>query len=468
MECALSPLDTRGSAPPTSRTLLDVGHGTLGDPLRRFGQPLEGAVRVHDIAMERRFPDSGARGLREGTSAHTGRHCDPASCDRPLVRRVRGGGAMTLRVTRHCACSVTSCVRRGCVPRSTALAIGRDDDDDASLYHVRPRALAPCAGTALGGVCPGDGDCFASNGTPGCNDASCCLAVCAIDSFCCDTSWDGICAGEAADICLPPCPGVCFGDLNNTGGVDGADLGLLLGNWSGAGCGDLNVDGTVNGADLGLLLGAWGPCPGECGPPRPATAARRTAPRSATMPPAATPSAPSTPSAAAPPGTASAPARPRTSARSAWRAATRTPATAARATARRSATTPPAATPSAPSTPSAAAPPGTASAPARPRTSVRSAPLAATTLLATAARRTAPPSATTPPAATPSAPSTRSAAAPPGTPPVPTRRQDICEGAPPAATRTPATAAPATARRSATTPPAATPSARSTPSAASN
>jgi choice-of-anchor B domain-containing protein len=47
-------------------------------------------------------------------------------------------------------------------------------------------------------------------------------------------------------------------DLNGDGFVDGADLGLLLGEWGGPGAGDLNGDGTVDGADLGVLLGAWG------------------------------------------------------------------------------------------------------------------------------------------------------------------------------------------------------------------
>jgi hypothetical protein len=49
-------------------------------------------------------------------------------------------------------------------------------------------------------------------------------------------------------------------DLNLDGHVNGADLGLLLGEWS-AGQGsfaDLNGDGIVNGADLGILLGQWG------------------------------------------------------------------------------------------------------------------------------------------------------------------------------------------------------------------
>ncbi|MFO0875291.1 MAG: hypothetical protein U0575_15160 [Phycisphaerales bacterium] len=57
-------------------------------------------------------------------------------------------------------------------------------------------------------------------------------------------------------------PLTCAADLNHDGLVNGADLGLLLGNWGGTGLGDLTGDGSVNGADLGILLGAWGDCPG--------------------------------------------------------------------------------------------------------------------------------------------------------------------------------------------------------------
>ncbi|MCA9284883.1 MAG: hypothetical protein KDA22_06705 [Phycisphaerales bacterium] len=56
----------------------------------------------------------------------------------------------------------------------------------------------------------------------------------------------------------PSCP-----DFDNSGTVDGADLGLLLGAWGPAvpgECYDIDMSGTVDGADLGLLLGAWGPC----------------------------------------------------------------------------------------------------------------------------------------------------------------------------------------------------------------
>ncbi len=47
-------------------------------------------------------------------------------------------------------------------------------------------------------------------------------------------------------------------DINNSGAVDGADLGALLGNWGGSGMGDIDGSGVVDGADLGALLGDWG------------------------------------------------------------------------------------------------------------------------------------------------------------------------------------------------------------------
>ena len=52
----------------------------------------------------------------------------------------------------------------------------------------------------------------------------------------------------------------CSEDLDCSGGVSGADLGVLLGNWGSPGAGDLNGSGSVDGADLGLLLSAWGGC----------------------------------------------------------------------------------------------------------------------------------------------------------------------------------------------------------------
>lgn len=63
------------------------------------------------------------------------------------------------------------------------------------------------------------------------------------------------------------CGGVCVGDVNGDGRVNGADLALVIASWGicPAPCPtDLNGDGIVNGTDLAMILGAWGPCSGGC------------------------------------------------------------------------------------------------------------------------------------------------------------------------------------------------------------
>jgi hypothetical protein len=57
------------------------------------------------------------------------------------------------------------------------------------------------AGRAPSGVIVGPYDCCLANGSPGCSDATCEATVCAADSFCCTVEWDGICAGEAFTLC---------------------------------------------------------------------------------------------------------------------------------------------------------------------------------------------------------------------------------------------------------------------------
>ncbi|MCG8409593.1 MAG: hypothetical protein MI923_30675 [Phycisphaerales bacterium] len=53
-------------------------------------------------------------------------------------------------------------------------------------------------------------DCCVANGTPGCDDLDCETIVCGLDPFCCDTSWDGTCAGIAADNCAALCGDISF------------------------------------------------------------------------------------------------------------------------------------------------------------------------------------------------------------------------------------------------------------------
>lgn len=54
---------------------------------------------------------------------------------------------------------------------------------------------------------PASGDCLVANGTPGCNDAACCELVCGLDEFCCSKAWDQACADAAASNCDAGCEG---------------------------------------------------------------------------------------------------------------------------------------------------------------------------------------------------------------------------------------------------------------------
>ncbi len=64
-------------------------------------------------------------------------------------------------------------------------------------------------GDGVGDVCDVNGACVGAAGaccvahiTPGCDDETCCSAVCSFDPFCCGNQWDGICANEASSTCV--------------------------------------------------------------------------------------------------------------------------------------------------------------------------------------------------------------------------------------------------------------------------
>ncbi|MCA9285732.1 MAG: hypothetical protein KDA22_10975 [Phycisphaerales bacterium] len=54
--------------------------------------------------------------------------------------------------------------------------------------------IAPCGD-------PDAGSCFEMNGTPGCDEAFCCVIVCDFDPQCCENTWDGLCAEFAGENC---------------------------------------------------------------------------------------------------------------------------------------------------------------------------------------------------------------------------------------------------------------------------
>ena len=82
-----------------------------------------------------------------------------------------------------------------------------DSDDDGQLDGDDPCPLDPLDLCLCGG--PDAGDCCVANGTPYCNNAACCQAICAADPFCCETEWDGVCADAAEAEPLCDCAGPC-------------------------------------------------------------------------------------------------------------------------------------------------------------------------------------------------------------------------------------------------------------------
>jgi hypothetical protein len=91
------------------------------------------------------------------------------------------------------------------------------------------------------GAClPGDGnDCCFANYTPKCEDPECASLICAIDPYCCNVTWEGICAIEALDLCSICQPSlICVDGLDDTPGCAGSTTEL---SW----CAQANADYSI-------------------------------------------------------------------------------------------------------------------------------------------------------------------------------------------------------------------------------
>ncbi len=75
----------------------------------------------------------------------------------------------------------------------------------------KAEATEMCQDAACGD--PNAGSCWEVQEGPNCDDATCCNAVCAADSYCCETQWDDVCVLEAIEYCADcgqPSAGSCF------------------------------------------------------------------------------------------------------------------------------------------------------------------------------------------------------------------------------------------------------------------
>lgn len=92
---------------------------------------------------------------------------------------------------------------------------------------------------------PAAGSCTSSNGSGGCDDASCCQAVCAVDAFCCDVTWDSFCAGYT--------PGLCVGGFDTCT----ADAGRCWTDTGTPGCNDVECCNAVCAVDPYCCTTVW-------------------------------------------------------------------------------------------------------------------------------------------------------------------------------------------------------------------
>ncbi|HMN97730.1 MAG TPA: integrin alpha [Phycisphaerales bacterium] len=104
----------------------------------------------------------------------------------------------------------------------------------------------------------GDGPIACVDDTPGCGGFTTRVTIDAVENQCFLVRLGGYLGAQGVGTLKVICG--CLADLDGSGMVDGADLGILLGQWGGPGFADLDGNGVVDGADLGLLLGAWGGC----------------------------------------------------------------------------------------------------------------------------------------------------------------------------------------------------------------
>jgi hypothetical protein len=94
---------------------------------------------------------------------------------------------------------------------------------------VVPAALVACSVWAPAGLAqkcpPSANNCFqqSPDSTPGCNNVTCCEAVCALDPFCCEAVWDAVCASSAQATCADPACAPSAGPCNVPNPTPGCD-----------------------------------------------------------------------------------------------------------------------------------------------------------------------------------------------------------------------------------------------------
>lgn len=89
------------------------------------------------------------------------------------------------------------------------------------------------------------GDCCMAHGAPGCDDVAVSDCVCALDGFCCDNEWDGLCVNQAQYACMAAC------------GLPPANMGDCCMEQPAPGCADMAVTDCTCMIDGGCCVNPW-------------------------------------------------------------------------------------------------------------------------------------------------------------------------------------------------------------------
>jgi hypothetical protein len=108
------------------------------------------------------------------------------------------------------------------------------------------------------------GDCCTPHSWPGCGDPGVTACVCSQDPFCCQSSWDGLCASEVTQLNCGTCGGTGgsagFGGAGGFGGSFGGSAGF--GGSFGGSAGSSGAGGAGGSGGIGECLNQF---PGACG-----------------------------------------------------------------------------------------------------------------------------------------------------------------------------------------------------------
>jgi len=130
------------------------------------------------------------------------RELDLVSCD-PIVVNINGDTLWNVEVT----------LSRTAVPNGS-MTITRahlEGGTFRSEFSVQPLFIFKPAGAVI------PSNCCSIHPSPGCDSAACTASVCGVDPYCCNVAWDGVCVGEAVNLCGGLCPGVRVLDTAATG-----------------------------------------------------------------------------------------------------------------------------------------------------------------------------------------------------------------------------------------------------------